>query len=196
MRDLQDVRRLARRERWPGRMASALGSDWDVIEEGHPGRTTVHPDPIEGTHKNGFAVLPAILETHRPVDCVLLMLGTNDLKARFSVTPLDIALAIERLVQTVGQSDAGPGGRAPAILLISPPPIREIGCLAEMFLGGEAKSRQFATHYAEVAARHGTGFLDAGSVVAPDPDEGIHIDAAAHEKLGLAVAEALAGMMG
>jgi lysophospholipase L1-like esterase len=177
-------------------MASALGSDWHVIEEGLPGRTTVHPDPVEGAHKNGLAVLPAILETHRPVDCVVLMLGTNDLKARFSVTPLDIALAVENLVRTVGQSRAGPGGGSPATLLISPPPIRETGWLAGMFRGGEAKSRQLATHYAEVAARSATGFLDAGSVIAPDPDEGIHIDAAAHEKLGRAVAEALAGMMG
>jgi lysophospholipase L1-like esterase len=145
---------------------------------------------------NGLAVLPAILETHRPVDCVLLMLGTNDLKARFSVTPLDIALAVENLVQIIGQSDAGPGGGSPATILISPPPIREIGWLAGMYLGGEAKSRQLAKHYAEVAARNGSGFLDAASVIAPDPDEGIHFDAAAHEKLGRAAAEVLAGMMG
>jgi hypothetical protein len=65
-----------------------------------------------------------------------------------------------------------------------------------MYLGGEAKSHQLATHYAEVAARNGTGFLDAGSLIAADPDEGIHFDAAAHETLGLAVAEALTGMMG
>ncbi len=196
MSDLQDDRRLSRSERWPGRMASALGSDWQVIEEGLPGRTTVHPDPIEGAHMNGLAILPAILETHRPVDCVLLMLGTNDLKTRFSVTPLDIALAVEILVQTVGQSGAGPGGGSPATILISPPPIRETGWLAGMFLGGEAKSRQLATHYAEVAARNGSGFLDAGSVIAPDRVDGIHFDAAAHEKLGRAAAEALAGMMG
>ncbi len=177
-------------------ISSVEFSDWQVIEEGLPGRTTVHPDPIEGAHKNGLAVLPAILETHRPVDCVLLMLGTNDLKARFSVTPLDIALAVENLLRTVGQSSAGPGGGSPATLLIAPPPIRETGWLAGMFLGGEAKSRQLATHYAEVAARNGTGFLDAGLIIAPDPDEGIHLEAVAHEKLGRAVAEVLAAMMG
>ena len=196
MNDLQDVRRLDRAGRWPGRMASALGPDWQVIEEGHPGRTTVHPDPIEGVHKNGLAVLPAILETHRPLDCVVLMLGTNDLKARFSVSPLDIALAVERLVHTIGQSGAGPGGGAPAVLLIGPPPIREIGFLADMFRGGESKSQQLAAHYRAVAARNGTGFLDAGSIIEPDPSEGIHLDAAAHRALGRAIAEALAGMMG
>ena len=177
-------------------MATALGARWHVIEEGHPGRTTVHADPIEGAHKNGLAVLPAILETHRPLDCVALMVGTNDLKARFSVTPLDIALGVEGLVQAIRRSGAGPDAGAPAIILIAPPPVRETGCLAGMFLGAEAKSRQLAPHFAEVAARNATGFLDAGLTVAPDPDEGIHLDAATHEKLGRAVAEALAGMMG
>lgn len=195
MRDLQDIRRLGRAERWPGRMATVLGSSWQVIEEGHPGRTTVHPDPVEGVHKNGLAVLPAILESHRPIDCAVLMLGTNDLKARFSVTPFDIALAVEKLVQTIAGSGAGPDGRAPATLLVSPPPIRETGWLAEMFEGGEAKARRLASLYTEVAARSGIGFLDAGALVACDPNEGIHLDAGAHEKLGLAVAGAVAALI-
>lgn len=195
MRDLQDVRRLGPAERWPGRMAAALGAGWQVIEEGHPGRTTVHPDPVEGAHKNGLAVLPAILESHRPVDRIILMLGTNDLKARFSVTPLDIALAVEKLVQTVTGSEAGPGGGPPAVLLVSPPPIRETGCLAEMFEGGEAKSRRLASLYAEVAARSGIGFLDAGAVAATDATDGIHLNAEAHEALGLAVAGTLAALI-
>lgn len=195
MRDLEDTRRLGRAERWPGRMAAALDADWHVIEEGHPDRTTVHPDPVEGAHKNGLAVLPAILESHRPIDCAVLMLGTNDLKARFSVTPLDIALAVEKLVQTIAGSEAGPGGGAPATLLIAPPPIRETGCLAGMFEGGEAKARRLASLYAEVAARGRTGFLDAGALVATDPDDGIHLNAGAHEKLGLAVAETVAALI-
>lgn len=194
MRDLQDVRRLGCAERWPGRMAAALGPRWHVIEEGHPGRTTVHSDPVEGVHKSGLAVLPAILESHRPIDCAVLMLGTNDLKARFSVPPLDIALAVERLVQTIAGSGAGPDGGAPAILLISPPPIRETGFLAEMFEGGEAKGQRIASLYAEVAARSKIGFLDAGALVATDPIDGIHLNAKAHEKLGLAVAEAVAAL--
>lgn len=196
MRDLQDNRRFGPADRWPGRMAAALGAGWRVIEEGHPGRTTVHPDPIEGAHKNGLAVLPAILESHRPLDCVVLMLGTNDLKARFSVTPHDIALAVERLVVTILQSGAGPEEGSPAILLIAPPPVRETGFLAEMFQGAEAKSHRLAARFAEVAERNGAGFLDAGLLIAPGPDEGIHLDAAAHEKLGLAAAEATAAMMG
>ncbi len=189
MRHIQDRRRFDRHQRWPGRMAVVLGDGYDVIEEGHPGRTTVHPDPIEGLYKNGIAVMPAILETHRPIDCVVLMLGTNDLKARFSVTPLDIALSIESLIATIAQSMSGPDDGAPQVLVVAPTPILEVGWLGEMFLGGAAKSRELAGQYAQVAERNGCAFFDAGSVIETDPEEGIHLSAEAHATLGAAVAE-------
>ena len=75
MEMLEDMGRLGPAERWPGVLAAELGAGWLVREEGLPGRTTVHPDPISGVHKNGLAVLPAVLESHRPIDVVVLMLG-------------------------------------------------------------------------------------------------------------------------
>ena len=69
-----------------------------LVEEGHPGRTTVHDDPIEGEHRNGARILPALLESHRPIDLLAIHLGTNDLKHRFSVTAFEIARSLERLV--------------------------------------------------------------------------------------------------
>ena len=77
--------------RWPGVLAGALGPGWRVHEEGLPGRTTVHPDPVEGGHLSGLAALPMVLGTHSPIDVLVIMLGTNDLKARFAVGPADIA---------------------------------------------------------------------------------------------------------
>ena len=65
--------------RWPSVMQTKLAPGWTVIEEGHPGRTTVHDDPIGGMHKNGIRMLPALLETHRPINVIVIMLGTNDL---------------------------------------------------------------------------------------------------------------------
>ena len=62
--------RFAPDRRWPGIMRRQLGSGWEVLEEGHPGRTTVHDDPIEGLHKNGLKALPVCLETHMPLDLV------------------------------------------------------------------------------------------------------------------------------
>ncbi|MBP7001742.1 SGNH/GDSL hydrolase family protein [Amaricoccus sp.] len=194
MARLTDLGRLAPGERWPGVLAAELGAGWRVVEEGLPGRTTVHPDPVSGVHKSGIAVLPAILESHRPVDVVVLMLGTNDLKARFHVPAVEIAASVERLVLAVRQSFCGPEEAAPAVLLVAPPPVLEAGCLAEIFEGGAAKSGRLAGYYASVARRHGAAFLDAGEVIASSPLDGVHFDAAEHGKLGRAVAAALGAM--
>lgn len=175
--------------RWPDVTAAALGPGWTVLAEGHPGRTTTHDDPIEGAHKNGRRVLPALLESHRPIDVVALMLGTNDLKARYGLLPVDIALGVEKLAQEVRASTAGPGGAAPALLLIAPVPIREAGFLGEIFAGGAAKSQAVAAALAAVADRLGAAFLDAGQHAAVDPLDGVHLDAAAHRAIGTAVAD-------
>ena len=182
--------RFGREERWPGRLRKLL-PDWDVIEEGHPGRTTVHDDPVEGAHRNGLTVLPALLESHRPLDLVVVMLGTNDLKERFSVNATDIAHSLERLARVILGSGAGTGNGAPGVLLVCPPPIIEVGCLAGMFAGGAAKSQGLAAEVRKAAARAGVAFLDAGTVVTVSPIDGIHYDAEANPALAEAVAGAI-----
>lgn len=188
--DLGASDRFARAERWSTRLAGLL-PDWEVIAEGHPGRTTVHDDPIEGAHRNGLTVLPSILESHRPIDVVLIMLGTNDLKERFSVNAGDIALALERLVRVVQASGVGPGGSAPGVLLVAPPPIVEVGCLASMFAGGAAKSQALAAEVAAAAARARVPFLDVGQVVTVSPIDGIHYGPEANAPLAAAFAAAI-----
>ena len=182
--------RFAREARWSGRLAGLL-PDWEVVAEGHPGRTTLHDDPIEGAHRNGLTVLLAILESHKPVDVVLLMLGTNDLKERFSVNAGDIALGLERLVRVILASGCGPDGAAPGVLLVAPPPIVETGCLAGMFAGGAAKSRALGAEVKAAAGRAGVPFLDAGTVVTVSPIDGIHYDDAANPALAKAFAAAI-----
>ncbi|MFM7336476.1 MAG: SGNH/GDSL hydrolase family protein [Tabrizicola sp.] len=182
--------RFGREERWAGRLAKLL-PDWEVINEGLPGRTTVHDDPVEGAHRNGLTVLPALLESHKPVDVVLLMLGTNDLKPRFSVGAADIALSLERLVRVIRASQCGPDNSAPGVLLVAPPPIVEVGCLADMFAGGAAKSEALAREIAAAARRAGVPFLDGGQVVKVSPIDGIHYDAEANPRLAEAFAKAI-----
>lgn len=191
-----DMGRFDRATRWPGVAAAALGPGWHVIEEGHPGRTTVHADPVEGGHKSGIAALPVLLESHRPLDVVAILLGTNDLKARFSMGPADVAQALERLVACVRGSDAGPGGSAPGVLLVAPVPVGETGIFAAMFAGAAGKSRALAPLVSAAAARAGAGFLDAGLHAAVDPLDGIHLTAEGHRALGAAIAAAVAAQAG
>jgi lysophospholipase L1-like esterase len=190
MGDLDDDRRFGADERWAGVLRAALGSGWALVEEGLPGRTTVLDDPIEGANRNGLSYLAPCLESHRPLDVVTIALGTNDLKARFGMPPGDIAAGAGILVEGV-KSVLAAFGQTAKVLLIAPPPILEVGCLAEMFAGGAVKSRQFARYYQAVAARTGAAFLDAGAAIASSPVDGIHFDLPAHKLLGQAVAAAV-----
>ena len=190
MPDLGAMGRYDRQTRWPGQLAARL-PDWQVIEEGLPGRTTVHDDPIEGAHRNGLAVLPAILESHRPIDVVILMLGTNDLKQRFSVNALDIALSLEKLVLAIRGSGCGPDGAAPGVILVAPPPILEVQDLGVMFAGGQAKSHDLGPRLAALARALEVSFVDAGSLIGVSEIDGIHYDEPAMAALAQAFAQAV-----
>ena len=131
----------------------------------------------------------ALLETHRVVDLIIIMLGTNDLKHRFSVTASDIALGVEKLVLEVRNSGAGPGNSSPEVLLVSPVPIVEVGFLGEMFAGGAEKSNALGAELAAVAKRQNATLLDLAEVAAVDPVDGIHLDESAHAAIGQAMAQ-------
>lgn len=108
--------------RWTGRLQTLLGANWTVIEEGLCGRTTVFEDPLrEGL--NGLQYLGPCLATHNPIDYLILMLGTNDCKARFSALPKNIADGLGRLI--VKAKQACVWRDQPQILVIAPPPIRK-----------------------------------------------------------------------
>lgn len=188
----QDViERHAPAVRWPGVLAVELGPGFRIIEEGLPGRTTVHDDPIEGAHMNGLAALPMLVGSHSPLDVVVLMLGTNDLKSRFSVTAADIAASLERLVTTLRVLCAAPGRKPPEVLLVAPPPIQEIDWLAEKFVGGAAKSQGLSAAIRRSAGRLGVAYLDAGEHIRVSSLDGLHYDAETHATLGRVIATAV-----
>ncbi|TCL76774.1 lysophospholipase L1-like esterase [Hydrogenispora ethanolica] len=175
--------------RWPGVLRRALGDGYRVIEEGLGGRTTVWNDPIEG-YKNGKEYLIPCLDTHQPLDLVIIMLGTNDLKHRFSLTAFDIAQGAGVLVEVVQNSRAGRDAGPPRVLLLAPPPVATLHeRFQEMFKGAAAKSRQFGKYYRQVAAERGCDLLDTAELVRSSELDGIHLEPGEHAKLGLAVAE-------
>jgi lysophospholipase L1-like esterase len=179
-------------------MAAILGDGWNVIAEGLPGRTTVHPDPIEGHWLDGSSYLLPCLRSHRPLDVVVIMLGTNDLKKRFSASPSDIAGGIGMLLSIVKRSESGPAGGVPQVLVVCPAPIRDsFGSrpeFAEIFEGGREKSLRLGSRYGVIAREHGANFLDAGDLIESSEFDGIHLDADAHATIGRAIADALLRM--
>jgi lysophospholipase L1-like esterase len=182
--------RYSYEERWPGILQGALGSRWRVIEEGLSGRTTVRDDPVEGQCRNGKTYLLPCLLSHLPLDVIVIMLGTNDLKARFNLSAWDVAEGLGTLIDVINSATVGANGTEPEILIIAPPPIlRTLPMHAELFEGAFDKSAQLATRYAAIAKRYGVHFLDAGSVAKSSTADGFHLDPDAHRAVGQAVAD-------
>jgi lysophospholipase L1-like esterase len=181
--------RYDREKRWPGVFRNELGEGYLVIEEGLNGRTTVWDDPIEG-YKNGREYLIPCLETHKPINLVIILLGTNDLKKRFSLSAFDIAKGAGVLVKIVQQSETGPGDKAPKVLLMAPPPVAKLAGteFADMFEGAEEKSQKFSQQYRRVAEELDCELLDTAEVIVSSDIDGIHFEVEEHEKLGKAVA--------
>lgn len=195
------VPRFPAEQRWTGVAAAALGDGYHLIEEGLNGRTTVFDDPVSGAYKNGSRYLLACLESHAPLDLVVIMLGTNDVKDRFSAPAADIARGAATLAATVRSSESGPRGAAPAVLLVSPLPVGEHirqSPFGEEFgyERGREKSLRFPERYANEAKMLGVDFLDAAKLVSAHPLDSIHLSAESHAVLGKAIAARIEGILG
>ena len=181
------ARRFPPATRWPGVLRSELGEGYWVVEEGLSGRTTVWDDALS-PHRNGRELLPPLLLTHEPLDLVIIMLGTNDLKHRIGVSAREIAEGAGMVVDIVAGSDCGPDGGAPQALLVCPPPVAHLDELDDEFEGATEKSGQLAGHYAAIAEVRSCAFFDAGSVISSSDVDGIHLDEPEHRVLGQAIA--------
>ncbi|MBW8446138.1 MAG: SGNH/GDSL hydrolase family protein [Arenimonas sp.] len=177
--DPQTVGRHAHGDRWPSVLAKALGPDVNVIAEGLNGRTTAYDDHLADCERNGVKLLPSVLESHKPLDLVILLLGTNDMKRGISGTAIGATKGIDRLVKLIRHHDWGFGFEVPEILIVAPPAICETSNVhfAAMFRGAIDESAMLASFYRDLADETGCGFFDAGSVARTSPLDGIHLDA-------------------
>lgn len=193
--DPANPQRFAPKIRWTGVLARILGDDYRVIEEGLNGRTTNCDDPIE-PDRNGRTYLAPCLDSHRPLDLVIIMLGTNDLKHRFNRTASDIAQSAASLGTMARQIGRTADDRSPLVLLLAPPPIATLTELDQMFAGAAETSRQFAHYYRLAAGWHNLDFFDTSQVIVSSQLDGIHLDADQHRKLGHAIAAEVQRLLG
>ena len=185
--------------RWPTVMAARLGSAFELVEEALSGRTTDLDDfeidlpsaHLRGATFNGAKLLPAILASHLPLDLVIIMLGTNDLKKRFKRSPQKIAIASLGLARLIAECEGGVATAypTPKILLIAPPPLGTSFHDPEEWGGGHEKSLELGSAFRDAAAVANLPFLDAGQVITTDGMDGIHFTPEAQVKLGEAVAK-------
>lgn len=183
--------------RWTSLLAQQLGDDFRVIEEGQNGRTTVHDDPLN-VCRNGKDYLPACLESHKPIDIVVMMLGTNDLKSLYNLPPGEIANGAGILARMILSSTAGPDNRPPKLLLVCPPEIGDLAHLPDLAAkipNGIARSQQFPRYYEALAAALGCAYLNSQDIVQTSAVDGIHLDASEHAKLAPAIAAKIREML-
>jgi lysophospholipase L1-like esterase len=181
--------RMTRWERWPGVLQLELGDDVHVVEEGLNGRTTAFEDPFD-PGRNGLAALPMLLDTHAPLDAVVIMLGTNDLFVPGDLNAFHAARGVGAMVELI-RSRAPVVGNVPAILVVAPPPFGPIGPWQAESPRARDASRRFGEAFRRLADELGVPLVDLGDHVTSSPRDGIHFEVADHAVIGRVVAEAL-----
>lgn len=192
-----DGTRLPRHQRWPGILASLLGSEYEIIEEGLCGRTASNIYP-ESPWISGLTYLKPCLLSHRPLDLVIIMLGTNDIQIPFRPLPLTIARGINALAGQFFSVQWEPE-KEPALLLVSPILIGNVSVHPKFgplfgYENGCELSKQLAPYYQEVARYWGCEFFDAASAASPSVVDGLHMEPCEHDKLARALAQKIKEM--
>lgn len=184
-------------DRWPSVLQAQLGDGYRVIPEGLNGRTTAYDDHVAGADRNGARILPTILTTHSPIDLVVVMLGSNDMKPFTCGHAIGAKQGMQRLVDIVRGHDYPVSQAAPSVLLVSPPPLRraEKEDYAAMFDESIEESRKLAGLYARLGDEIGCAVFDAGSVASTVAIDGVHLDAANTRALGVALAPVVRGCL-
>lgn len=172
--------------RWTGRLQAMLGDNYHVIEEGCNGRTTVFEDKIEGW-KKGLDYLKPCLNTHKPLDIVIMMLGSNDLKNIFHASAQDIANGAETLVKEIIDFTKEKQGFVPKIILVAPPEIGQDIKNSPFSVSFDEtaieRSKEFPRLYEVVAKRNNCVFFSASSCITASALDSLHLDPEAHEIL-------------
>lgn len=165
--------------RWPNVLQKALGPEVQVIADGLRGRTTGFDEHLAACDRNGVRILPTSLYTHAPLDLVILMLGSNDMKPAIAGTALAAMQGMRRLVEIVRlNATRDRTTEPPEVLIVAPPALCETANFefAAMFAGGIEHSKMLASLYSDLADAEGCGFFDAGSVAQTSPIDGVHLD--------------------
>ena len=177
--------------RWTRLLARMLGDEYEIIEEAQNGRTTVFTDVIE-ERMAGIEYFVPCLDSQSPLDLIILMLGTNDLKTRFDVNAWSIADGLRRYDNALKTTRNA--GKFPKMLLMAPIRIHPGYKNDPLFhdLWGEdgvERSKGFADAYREAAALYGWDFLNAADYAEASEKDGIHMEPEGHAALAKAVAE-------
>jgi lysophospholipase L1-like esterase len=186
--------RLGRWRRWPGVLQRELGEDAYVIEEALGGRTTVLEIPGL-PYRSGFAALPMLLETHNPLDLVIISLGTNDLWLP-GTTARDTARGVGSLIDLVRRTPYETGD-PPRLLVVVPPPLAPLRDeWTEESDELVRESSRFGSAFRDILGGREVPLVDLGELIRTSAADGVHFEAPDHEVIGRAIASAVQNLVG
>ncbi|MCR5672155.1 MAG: hypothetical protein K6F87_00385 [Lachnospiraceae bacterium] len=172
--------------RWPKLLQNLLGSGYEIFEEGQNGRTIANEDPWEGGTKCGMDYVLPMIETKKPVDLLVIMLGSNDLKIKFNLPAADIAGSLMTMLMKIkGYCEYFIGCPDMKILIVSPPALSEPfeeSYFATFFDDRDVvgRSKELATWYKQVADQFGCYFLNATEKISAGSVDHLHLDPEGH----------------
>lgn len=178
--------------RWTGRLQNLLSNQYSVIEEGLGGRTTNLDDP-EQVDCNGRTYFQPCLRSHSPLDMVVIMLGTNDLKTKFDRATEEVATSLGGYIDNVEHTAWTQASGVPAILLVSPihldgtkPAFAKLS--SDYDTNSVRKSRELSAAIRQIVNKRKALFVDAATVACPGND-GAHLSLDSHEPLSKLIAQ-------
>lgn len=188
----EDGKRFPSDIRWTGVLKQLFEKkEVEVIEEGLVGRTTVFEDSLRPGRK-GIEYLVPLLETHNPIDTLVLMLGTNDCKTIYNASAKVIGLGIEQLIQRAKNYNPDLN-----ILLVSPihlgNEVWKEGFDPEFNEKSVEVSKGLESVYRKIANKYGCRFLAASAVAKPSSVDQEHLDEEGHLALAKEVYKTLNG---
>lgn len=160
-----DHQRYNSNERWTGILSELLGDNFVVIEEGLNSRTLISDDLRVGKEgKNGYEYLIPCLDSHDPIDLVILMLGTNELKYVYNKSAEQIGCILEKyFVKTILNRKSQMSNKYPKLLVVAPPVINESTDYCkngDKYLMSTKKSKDLNVIYKKIAQEYNCYFLD------------------------------------
>lgn len=181
-----DHQRYGNDERWTRILAKLLGEDFEIIEEGLNSRTLISNDTRPGKEgKNGYEYLIPCLDTHDPIDLVILMLGTNELKTAYNKTANDVGDLLEQyFVKTILNRKSQLKDSYPKLLIVTPPIVdeeKEYGRKDSKYIGAGKKSMELNGIYKKIADKYNCYFLSNDGM--ETGTDGVHLTKESHIKL-------------
>ncbi len=174
--------------RWPSIMGKLLGDRYVVIEDCVSGRTTAFDDPLR-EYRNGSKQIIHSLMAHYPLDLIMIILGTNDLKRVFNANPEISAKGLAYLTEKT-EGWLSVKKTKPKLLICSP---IEIGENISNSVNGRIfsdnalmYSRELKNHYFKFAQKMGYGFFNCSIFAKASETDAIHMDEKQHKNLAMA----------